>query len=131
VGGREVRRLTWVEENRASVPPSQDVVEDEQARGVLVQQPVRLPVGAGVEGEVAGPGGLAIGDRGDEGVLGQVLQRVVGPPLLPDRRGGLRGQRLAAGRARAVGRLDPGGIGQDQELVVQRLVKAAGQRIGG
>jgi len=32
----EVGRLAWVEENGASVPPGQDVVEVEQARSVFV-----------------------------------------------------------------------------------------------
>lgn len=40
MGGREVGRLAWVEENRAGVPPGQDVGEVEQARGVFVQQGV-------------------------------------------------------------------------------------------
>ena len=124
VGDGELGRLPGVQQNRAGLLPGQDIAKVQKRRRALIQQRMRLPVGAGIEGEVAGTGGLPLGNHGDEGVLPHVLQRVVGAPLLPDRRGRVGRQRLAACRARPVGWVDPGGIGQDKELVTQRPVQA-------
>ena len=90
-----------------------------------------VTVGVGREREVQRRHRLALGHDLDELVLGHRAQRVVRLPLLTDgRRHGVR-HRLAAGRAGAVGGVHPGGVGQGEQLVVQRVVQPAGQLVGG
>lgn len=121
----EVRGLPGVEEYRSDCPPAKDVVHVEQCRRLLVQKGVALAIRPSVEAEVAGPSGLTLGDCGDEGVLGQVPERVVRPFLLPDRGSRLRGQRLPARRAGTVGRIYPRRVREEEELVAKRAIELA------
>ena len=58
-------------------------------------------------------------------------KRVVGAPLLADRRLDRGREVLAAGRAGAVGRVDAGRVGEAQQLVVHRPVQPPGEVIRG
>ena len=93
----------------------------------VVEQVAAATVGVGGEREVQRRDRLALGDHRDEVVLAHGAQRVVRGPLLAD--GGLDGggHVLAAGGAGAVGGVHPGGVGQGEELVVQRPVQAVGR----
>ena len=106
---------------------------DVEARCVLrvVEELALGAVRVGREREVQRGDGLSLRDGLDELVLGHRRQRVVGAPLLADRRLDGGRQVLAAGRAGAVGRVDAGRVGEAQELVVDRAEQPAGEVVGG
>ena len=83
------------------------------------------------EREVQRGDGLALGDGFDELVLGHRREGVVGAALLADRRLGRGREVLAAGGAGSVRRVDAGGVGEAQELVVDRPEQPAGEVVGG
>ena len=97
MAGREIRRLAGVEQNRAGVAELQDLLDIEQRWGGFVEQRAQLAVSLRVELEVVRPRRLALGHRGHEFVLPHVLERVVRPALLAQRRTGLVRQLLTAG----------------------------------
>ena len=82
------------------------------------------------EREVQGSHRLASSHRFDEGVLRHRLEGVVRGALLAD--GGLGGGRhvLPTCGASPVSRIDPGGVGQGEEPVVDRSVEASSQLFG-
>ncbi len=86
-----------------------------------------LLVHRGIDGEVGGRRGLAVGDQRDEGVLAHRLHRRIGGALLPDSRAQLGREVLPAGRAGTVRGHDGDLIGQGQQLLVHRAVHRPGQ----
>ena len=130
--GREQLGRSSVDHDRALGLAAEHLV-DVEARSVLrvVEELAFGAVRVGREREVQRGNGLALRDGLDELVLGHRRQRVVGAPLLTDRRLDGGRQVLAAGRAGAVGRVDAGRVGEAQQLVVDRAEQPAGQVIGG
>jgi hypothetical protein len=61
-----------------------DIVDVHQGRCISVQQRMLLTVAKRVELEVPRSRGLVLGERGDELVGVDHLQRIVGPALLTD-----------------------------------------------
>jgi hypothetical protein len=73
-----------------------DIVDLQQRRRAFVQQRMLLTIAHGVELEVARPRRLILGERCDKSLDSDDLERVVGSPLLTDRRAGFTRQVFAA-----------------------------------
>ena len=128
---REVGRSARVEQRRTLVRAFHHVGQAQSARRlVLGQQLVRFTVALRVEREVRGPQRLTFGYDRDELVFGHGLQRVVGGPLLADRRLLLGRELLAAGRTGPVRGKDARRVGQGHQLVVEGVIETAGELVG-
>ncbi len=89
-----------------------------------------LAVEDGVEDEVPGCRGLALGDEGHEVVFAHRGARVVGQPLRADRGLPLGGQVLAARRARPVRGEHPDLVRQGHQRVLHAVVQHAAEFAG-
>ena len=128
--GREQLRGSPVDHDR-SIGLAAEHVVDVEAWCVLrvVEELAFGAVRVGREREVQRSDGLSLRDGLDELVLGHRRQRVVGAPLLSDRRFDGGRQVLATRRAGAVGRVHAGRVRETEKLVVERPEELPGQVI--
>ncbi len=122
----EVGRRARVHDLGALSRALEDRLEAEGRERALhgrVERRALLLVELGVVGEVGGRFALLGGEEPHEVGPRHGLERVVEPPLLAESGDALVAQRLPAGRARAVSRVDERRVGEREELPVERVVE--------